>query len=356
MGLLDSILGGVGSLAGGIAGLISSNNANDRANALQNEALQQYLNIAIPDPAEQKIALQQYVQTGQLSPKLQQAIKQAPSNLNDVSLNSDMTGARLRALNSLEQQGYGGNQIQNEAALQQDLIQAGNQGAGQQQQILQSLAQRGQLGSGSELQARLSNAQNSQNQLANQALQTEMQRRQQALQAIQGAGSLAGNIQQSQYQLDANRAQANDAINQFNAQNLQGVQAANVGAQNAAQLYNLQNAQNIANQNTNLANQQEIYNKQLLQQNFQNQLAKAGGVAGQYNTNAGTQLAQGQQAANQWGAIGSGLGKLGGAAGSGGGQSLQQSNANILGGGPMDSEENPLNFLNAAGGGDTLLT
>jgi hypothetical protein len=314
----------IASLGAGAIGALTNASAQDRANMLQNQAMQQWFAVNIPDPAQQQIAMQQFVQTGQLHPVLQQQIKQSQSNLNNVQLNPDMTNARLRALGSLEQTGYGGQQIQDAAALQKSLIEVGAQGGGQQKQVLQSLAQRGQLGSGAELQARLSAAQNSQNNLANQGLDLEMQRRQRALRAVQGAGQLAGDIQNTQYSADANRAKANDMINQFNTQNLVNTQAANVGSQNAANLYNLQNQQNVSNMNTQLQNQQQLYNKGLLQQNFQNQLAKAAGASGQLNTNANQAISQGQTNANMWGGISGALGKIGQSYGSAGNSNTSQ--------------------------------
>lgn len=67
----------------------------------------------------------------------------------------------------------------------------------------------------------------------------------------------------------------------------------NTGAQNQAQQYNLQNAQDVANQNTTQANYAQQYNNQMAQQNFQNQMQKAGAQAG-----ANTGMAQGYAAQN----------------------------------------------------------
>jgi hypothetical protein len=90
--------------------------------------------------------------------------------------------------------------------------------------------------------------------------------------------------------LKTGKASAADTIAQFNTQ-----QRAQTGAAN--QGYRVDRASQLAN----IANQQEVANKGLIQQNFQNQIQKAGGVAQQQNALAGNlqQQAAAAQGAQQ---------------------------------------------------------
>jgi hypothetical protein len=98
---------------------------------------------------------------------------------------------------------------------------------------------------------------------------------------------MASQMSQQQLALAGQKASAADVINQFNTQNRQ-----NVNAQNLA------SRQSIANQQAANRNQQEMYNKGLIQQDFQNRMAKATGVTGQ-QTNLANVYGQQATAAQQ---------------------------------------------------------
>lgn len=297
--------------AAGVAGALSNASAQQRAQLLQQEGVQQWLDVNIPDPATQKLALQQYVQTGTLHPTVEKALSSSDSEFKKIATDPALKDSRTRALASLENTGYGGETTQDAAARQQASIDSGAKNRGEQQSIISNLQQRGQAGGGLELQARLGAQQGNADQLAKSSLQQESDRRNRALQAIQGAGSLAGDIQNQSFNQQAQQAKALDAINLFNTQNAQGVNTRNAAAATAANLYNQQNAQNISNQNTQTNNYQQQYNSQLQQQQFQDQAAKAAGVSGQYNTQAQGALNAGAQQAQMFGNVASGLGNVG---------------------------------------------
>ena len=90
--------------------------------------------------------------------------------------------------------------------------------------------------------------------------------------------------------LKTNKASAADTIAQFNTQQRAATGAANQG-------YRIDRATQLAN----LRNQEEVANKGLIQQNFQNQIQKAGGVAQAQSAQAGNlqQQAAGAQQAQQ---------------------------------------------------------
>ncbi len=304
----------IGALGSAVAGGISSQNSTNAATAAKQAALQNYLNINVPDPATQQLILQQYKMTGQLSPEMEAAVDQQQTAQNGISLDPSTRAAQMQALSQLSNitsnQGMD-NQEKNQ--IQQGINQVNTNEQGQTGAILQNAAARGIGGSGASLAAELEGAQAGANNASSNAMNAQAQASQRALSALSQQGSLASTVHGQDYNQALNAANATDAINQFNARNQQGVNATNTQATNQAQAYNVQEAQNIANQNTGLSNYQQQYNSQLQQQQYQNQMALASGeanaengVANQYNTNAAT-------TENMWDGISGGLGTAAGA-------------------------------------------
>lgn len=304
------IFGGILGLAGGVAGAAQS--ADDRNKALQQNqaAVQNWLNLNVPDPSLQRVALQQYVSTGSFTPDLQQAISQGPSAMQGVQANQQDQQAQLRALDTLQQLGSnGGMTLADQANVQNAMNQTNAANSGRIGAIQQGMAARGLGGSGLDLQAQLSSVQSANQSTNNAQMQSAASAQQRALDAIMGGGQLAGSMRNQDFGEQAQKAQAADSIARFNAQNANQVAGANVNRQNSGQLYNLQNNQNISNMNTGVGNQQEMYNKGLYQQAYGNQLAKAQGLSGQQNNMGNVYRNQGDQTAQQYANIGAGAGQ-----------------------------------------------
>ena len=197
--------------------------------------------------------------------------------------------------------------------------QANANAASQRGAQIQQLQMQGNAGSGNELAARLSGLQQSANSNASAGADIAQQGQARALQAIQSGIQGNANLNQQQFNQQAAKAQAQDAVNQFNtsaantiglnnAQLMQNANLANFNmnnqfalanqqAQNSANLANagyqqganqanFNMANQIAGKNTDIANQQAQYPWMAAQQNFQNQTALA-------KAKAGTQLAAG---------------------------------------------------------------
>lgn len=306
-GILGSIIGN--SAAGG--------DSDAQKHALQ-DALNNIKNINTPTISEQELALQNEQSAGKLTPAQEQAVQQQSSQLNNVSVNPALRAAQMQALQSLQQQSTQGLSASDKLALTQIGQQNSQQANSANQAVLQNAAARGMGGSGATLAAQLANNQNSANNQQNKSMQVAAQAQQNALSATAQAGQLGNSLEQSQYGESSNAARAQDAINQFNTANKQGVNAQNTLAQNQANAYNQQNAQNISNTNTNLANQQQQYNKGLYQTQYNNQMGQAQAEQNAENNIAGY---YGQQAANtraEGAAIGSGIDKAGAAIFTGG--------------------------------------
>jgi hypothetical protein len=171
---------------------------------------------------------------------------------------------------------------------------------GAREAILQNAQQRGMGGSGLELMAQLQNQQESATRQSNRDTDVAGMAQERALQSLMQQGNMANQISNTSFGQQAQKAEAQDAISKFNAQNQQQVNLANTSARNNAQAVNTANAQAIANQNSNLRNQQAAQKAQLAQQQYENELRKRqsqSGIATQNAANIG-QTSQNQANAN----------------------------------------------------------
>jgi hypothetical protein len=311
-GLGMAVGGPIGAGIGGLVGLIGGLfGGGDDSQQYIDKAIQELIKVQIPDPEAQRIALKRYQSTGQLEPQLERAIVANPTALEQVVKNTKYTQAQDRALSQLQDVGEnGGLRLSDKAHLQEQLLTNANKDRANREALTDEAARRGQLGSGMALQAQLQGAQASGDRDAQSRLSALGGAEDRALQAIQGAGEMAGKLGQEDYQQKSDLAQARDRINQFNVQNAQAVQQRNVAAGNAANAYNLENKQNIANANTDLSNKEEQYNKSLTQKNFENEMQKAQAQANAYTGGANHAQAQQQMNNQQWGGALSGAGQI----------------------------------------------
>lgn len=290
----------------------AQSSAADRKQAAQQnaQAIKEWMDLHIPDPAEQQVIMDRYIQTGELDPKSEEAYKLADTELSKVSLDPKYKESQLRALSSLEDLGSsGGMTLNDEANLQKGLIDINSADRGRRESINDNFARRGMGGSGMELVAQLQGAQDAATRQSTQQLDTLGSARERALQAIMGGGELAGKMRGQEYGEQSDLAQARDAIAKFNTMNAQSIQQRNVDRSNQAQEYNLNNRQRISDANVDLANKEKIRNADLIQQQFQNRSAVAAGKTGQYNQNAAFSNAAADRTANNWANIGAGAGQ-----------------------------------------------
>lgn len=303
-----AIGGGVASLAGGIGNYAANKSAQERAEALQNQNLQQWIAVAVPDPEQQKIALKQFVQQGTFTPELERAIQANPSEFQKIIANPTYKGAQNRALSELEDIGYdGGLRLQDKAAIEDATLAGQARDRGNRDAISADMARRGMGGSGFDVAAKLQGQQATADQLSNQRLKIAAGAQDRALQAIEGAGDLAGKYRTQDFGEQSAKASAADRINLFNTTNLQDVQQRNLASQNAAAAQNLKEKQRIADSNIQQSNYEQEYNKKLAQQKFQNEAQKASGTSGQYQALAQNAQQQGQNLGNLYSNIGGGV-------------------------------------------------
>lgn len=302
--LIGAGVSGIAGVVGNIAG------AGDRAKAqqAQTDALNRWLAIHLPDPAQQQIELQRYQQTGQFSPQLQQTFQQQQTELNNINVDPATRNAQMAALSRLSDIGSSnGMDAQAKYDTQQSVDRSNSNEAGQRGAILQNFAARGVGGSGAELAADLQASQGDANQQATAGLQASATAQKRALDALSSGATLAGTVRSADYNQAANAASAQDIINNFNAKNSQAVAGANTAATNDAGLYNAKNAQDISNRNTGVENTQETYNKGLAQKQFEDQVQVDQGAG---NAAAGVSKADNaaaQSTSDMWSGIGGAL-------------------------------------------------
>lgn len=302
------ILGG--NLVSAMIGKQEFDESMDAAQRARQQSLQNYLNIHVPDPAQQQLILARYKATGKLDPEMEKAVSQGATDLANMNVNPQGREAEMKALQQLtEVSESGGLDALARQKLQEGINTANTNERGQIGAIQQNAAARGLGGSGTELAAELQSTQNNANASSSAGAQTAADAEQRALSAMTAEGTLGSTINNQDYNQAAERARAQDTINRFNTQNLQTVNNSNVTSRNSAAASNLANQQAVDNANTGVTNQEETSNKALLQSQFNNEMSLASAKANAENGLAAGYQAQGQNAANTWSNIGNAVGQ-----------------------------------------------
>jgi hypothetical protein len=295
MGLMDILTGGKNEDA-----VRALREAQARFDAIKAPGIEQ---LTLPQ-------LQQYVNAGLMTPAQMEAYLQESNAYNTQNIPQEGTAAQIAALNQLSgvaNAGAEGTPVSR--AQQAQTIQAMNQAVGGNRGAAeQAAAARGTPAAMIQMATSGMNAGQDAQQAYQNALQGQAQAYQQAVNAMAQGGQLGGQLQGQQNTQANTVSAAQNAMQQFNAQNQQNAAANNAQMRQQANAYNTENAQNVGNQNTGLANQRTMYNTQLPQQVFQNAIQKAGGQANISGQQANQATAAGQQEAGLWGGlIGSGI-------------------------------------------------
>jgi len=292
MGILDSVSN------------ILSGGKNKQASGYGAMAADQFNNISLPDIEKMKLELEGLVSQGVLSPEDAKLYLQDNSELGGISLDPKLQQAQMDALASLQEIGDGGLTESDRANLNRIGTEELTRARGNREAIMQSNQARGMGGSGADLLAQLQNSQSAAERTSQRDMDVAGIARDRALQGIIQAGQLGGQMQNQSFNQQAQVAGAQDAINQFNTMAKQNTGNLNTQNQNAAAAQNLAEKQRIADSNVGTRNQQQQYNKNLQQQQFDNQIKKAGGAASAYQNQAANASSQGQGIQNL---VGTGL-------------------------------------------------
>lgn len=296
-------------ILGGVIGNIASAGDREKAQALQQQALQSILGVSTPDIEQMKLALEKYQSAGELTPEMLETINAQDSLMGNIQTDPRLRNAQLQALEKLQSIGASGLRPEDEAALARIQSGVAQDARAREEAILQNMQERGVGGSGAELASRLISSQGSANRQSQQGLEVGALASQRALEAIMQSGALGGQIRNQEFGEESEKASAQDVINRYNAMNRQQVSGTNVNSRNTAQAQNLSEKQRIADSNTGVSNQQQIYNKQLAQQNFENQMRKSTAAANAQSNQANNYNQQAGQTQQMISGIGQGVGQ-----------------------------------------------
>ncbi len=268
-----AIGGPYGAVAGGALGYLLGK--DDESSDYYKQALEAAAGIPLPQLKEMNPEL--YKVVTQLNPAMEEAVVLGPSATEGIVLDPKMKQAQMSALSKLmditNNNGRDA-QFNADAARLQNDVNANLQG--NTQAIQQNMAARGMSGGMSEMVNKQLAAQQAANRQSQMGLDINAQAQQRALASLMNQGNLANQMSNTDFNQQNTKAQSQDAIAKFNAQNLQKSKSTNTAALNNAQQWNAQNQQSIANQNVGTSNDAQGYNIGLGQKNFDNQLAKVG--------------------------------------------------------------------------------
>lgn len=326
---------------------------NQDANAALNQAYDAFARVGVPSVDQLTLPeLQKYVQAGILTPEQAQAVLQQSNAYDNINTPAAPKEAEMDALAKLQEIADAGGM---DAEAQQKVGEAQSQMnqalQGQRLSVLDQMAQRGIPMSLMGPAAELAFAGQDAEQAHKDSLQAAADAEQRALAALSASGSLGGQIENQNYSEAAQKAAAQNAIDQWNAANQTTVNLANANARQAANSYNAQTRQNASNANVQNENSRTMYNANLPQQVYEDKLQKASGEAGVNEKQAANATAQGQQNAGLISSlIGAGAtvagGMMGGPAGAAAGSAAGQ----VAGGAMGTHESNQSDTMMAHGG------
>ena len=281
------------SIFGDIQNYLSNGDLGAGTNAL-NAAAQVAGSTQTPDLTTLIPQLQKQVQQGTMTPAQMQAAVQQASATNGISTNPQLAADQAQSLAQLKNVAdTNGLTAQSKAQLNDIQNQLGNQNSAQQSALQNQFAQQGQGGSGASMQARMLASQGNANSGALAGSQVAGNAQQNALQAMQNYGTMAQGQQNQQFGQQFEQGQAQNAINQFNAQNSQQANAMNAANQQQSNAANFGMANQIAGTNTGIANTQAMMPYNAAQQNFTNALNRNATVSNALNKQGTALLGQG---------------------------------------------------------------
>lgn len=268
------------------------------AEAAYRKALESISNVATPTAAQLTIPeLEELMVSTGMNPAQMQAFLQDSNAFNDQQIDQTGTAAQKAALSRLAEVAQGGaegdatsraqvaqvNQDSaRELAGQRGAIEQAAQARGVPPGLLAAALQSQQAGQGRQ-DAHMA------------ALTSQDQAYQRALAAMAQGGALGGQLQGQQNLQGNTVAQAQNAMQQFNAANQQNASAQNAQMSQQAGMYNADMANKVGQANTMQRNQRTQANAAIPQQMFENSMQKATGQANAYGGIGNLQQQQGQQ-------------------------------------------------------------
>jgi hypothetical protein len=260
-----------------------------------NQALQAYQTINVPTVASEQVNnIPLETVQGTVNPANIQVAEQAPSAYNNIALDPATRAAQMAALGQYTNiANTGGLDANAKLALQQTIDAANAQSQGAQGAIMNQAQAEGQGGGDFALAQRAIAAQGASNNAATQGLETAAMAEANREAALNQMANIGGGVNASDYAQAQAKAAAQNQINATNQAATNTANTGNVANQIQTGEFNTGNAQNVNAANTAAGQNKVYYNAALPQQQFNNELNKASGIAGVSGTQAG--LAQNAQ-------------------------------------------------------------
>lgn len=278
-----------------------------KAVAAREQAMAALQAVGVPGIEAQRLLLENPRMVAEFMATREEADQQNASAFNSISEDPRLKAQQTSMLDAKKERAELGLTPSDIAELNMIRRSIGNQAQARDSSMVQNMQQRGMGGSGAEILSRMQGNQNAFQQQAeagDRQAQMAFNAKQDAMNASFNA---TNNVIQQDFNQNATKATAQDAISRFNTQMRGDVQARNVAAQNQAQSANTGMRQGLENIRAQNANTQETHNKGLYQQEFDNNMRKAGGVAGQYNLSAAAHEANAGAIAQNYTNMGSGI-------------------------------------------------
>lgn len=190
-----------------------------------------------------------------IDPRLSDLSLAGPSDYNDISVDPRLKDSQTASLDALRDiANNGGMTAADEANLNRIQSEVASADRGRRDAIGQNMTARGMGGSGLELLEMLKSNQDATNRANQSGLDIAGMAEQRALDAMMNGGNLAGSIRGQDFDEQAKVAEANDAINRFNATNSNQSSQFNAGTVNNMGQFNAGNAlkTNMYNRDTGL--------------------------------------------------------------------------------------------------------
>lgn len=277
-------------------------NSDSGAQDYLKQALAAYQQANVPTIASETVSnLPQETVQGTVNPNAIQVANQAPSAYNNISLDPATRAAQMSALSQYTNiANSGGLDANAKLALQQTIDAANTSAAGQRGALQQQAQAQGQGGGDFNLVQQAIANQGNANTAATQGLETAAMAEANRQNALNQMSNIGGGVNAADYSQAANKAGAQNAINATNQGYTNAANTGNVSNQIQTGEFNTGTAQNVNAANTAAGQNQVYYNANLPQQQFNNELSKASGIAGvsaqqanaaQNATNAGLDFA-----------------------------------------------------------------
>lgn len=143
---------------------------------------------------------------------------QGQTEFSKIAVDPSSKAAQMQALQALQDRAATGYSVEDQAAINQIQAENAQQEKSQRDALMANMQARGQGGSGAELAQQLAAQQGSATRNNQAGLDVASEGRRRALEAVMASGQLGGQMRAQDYGEQADRAKAQDAINNFNTQ------------------------------------------------------------------------------------------------------------------------------------------